>query len=152
MPQPRTAIVRPVPISAPRCAAASIPRARPLTIVTPHPAKSFAISSVMSFPDGVARRPPTIATATSSFGDKLPLTYNNGGGSEMVLSRAGYDRSNKVTVWILKRSTIFTWRSICRRILDSGPRRTDSANSGLQPALIKSSLVAPSTASGDPNA
>src|SRR5215831_16217098 len=40
MPQPRTATVVPPGSSAPRCASASIPRARPLTIASPAAASS----------------------------------------------------------------------------------------------------------------
>ena len=43
-------------------AAASTPRARPLTIVTPFEAKSHAKSSVTRLPYGVIERDPTIAT------------------------------------------------------------------------------------------
>src|SRR5574341_985217 len=62
-PEPRTATVRPPAASAPRCAAVSMPRARPLTIVTPRAASAPASSSATATPYGVARRAPTIATA-----------------------------------------------------------------------------------------
>jgi len=58
MPHPSTAIVRPFPATAPRCAAASMPRAKPLTMVTPRSERSLAISSVSTLPEAVALRPP----------------------------------------------------------------------------------------------
>ena len=50
MPCPSTAIVRPPAASAPRCAAVSMPRASPLTIVTPRAARSAARRSATSTP------------------------------------------------------------------------------------------------------
>ena len=55
--------VRPPAASAPRCAAASMPRANPLTIVTPLDASSAASDSATSTPYAVAARAPTMAIA-----------------------------------------------------------------------------------------
>ena len=53
----------PPPASAPRCAAASIPRAIPLTTTSPAPASSWPSSSATSSPYELGRREPTIVTA-----------------------------------------------------------------------------------------
>src|SRR6059036_715187 len=74
MPHPRTASVRPPASSAPRCAAASMPRARPLTIVTPRAPSSPASRSATSTPYGVASRAPTIASASASSTVTAPRT------------------------------------------------------------------------------
>src|SRR6185436_5680364 len=66
MPEPSTAIVRPPAASAPRCAAVSIPRASPLTIVTPRAASSPASDSATSTPYAVAARAPTMASASAA--------------------------------------------------------------------------------------
>ena len=94
----------------------------PLTIVNPAPARSFAISSVIRRPDGVARRPPTIATAvfaasiiafaySSILWLSLPLLYLVGFGFEVVGDRqlarfrADPSRRGQVLDWGLWRYT-----------------------------------------------
>src|SRR5713226_7869944 len=71
-PVPITATVTPPPTSAPRCAAASQPRARPLMTITPAFARSAASCSATASPYGEGRREPTIATRGPSGGGHLP--------------------------------------------------------------------------------
>src|SRR5712692_687704 len=71
-PVPMTATVTPPPTSAPRCAAASQPRARPLMTITPAFARSAASCSATASPYGEGRRDPTIATLGPSGGGHLP--------------------------------------------------------------------------------
>src|ERR1039458_6182391 len=61
-PQPSTATVSPPIASAPLCAAESIPRAMPLTIVSPAWARSLESRSATAKPYGVGRRVPTTAS------------------------------------------------------------------------------------------
>src|SRR5438105_3999079 len=68
MPEPSTAIVRPPAASAPRCAAASMPIARPLTTVTPSAASSRPSRSAVESPYALASREPTLAIASRSTG------------------------------------------------------------------------------------
>ena len=63
-----TAAVTPEASSAPSCAAASIPRARPLTTAQPSRARSAASTRARSRPYGVDAREPTIATARRGSG------------------------------------------------------------------------------------
>src|SRR5207253_152195 len=76
-------------VSAPRCAAASMPAARPLTTVTPAPASSRPSSSATRRPYSLARRAPTTATARSSSATSVPRTARTTGGSEIWRSRGG---------------------------------------------------------------
>src|SRR5712691_9875051 len=74
-PVPMTSIVIPPPKSAPRCAAASQPSARPLTTTTPARARSAASCSATASPYGDGRRDPTIATRGHSGGGHLPRAF-----------------------------------------------------------------------------
>src|SRR5262245_3850057 len=89
IPWPSTASVRPPAASAPRWAAASMPRASPLTIVTPLDARSAARDSATSTPYAVAARAPTMAIARASSGWSAPRTSSSGADG-MVASSAGY--------------------------------------------------------------
>ena len=71
-PDPSTAIVDPPPASAPRCAAESTPRARPLTTTMPRAARSAARRSATASPYGDAAREPTSATAGRSSAARRP--------------------------------------------------------------------------------
>ena len=63
-PQPSTATVSPPAASAPLCAAVSMPRAMPLTIVRPACARSAESRSATARPYGVGRRVPTTPSAS----------------------------------------------------------------------------------------
>ena len=80
-PLPSTARVRPPAARAPRWAAASMPRARPLVIVTPARARLPARRSACASPYCVACREPTMATAIASRGRISPRTKRMPGGS-----------------------------------------------------------------------
>src|SRR4029077_4423758 len=71
-PVPITATVTPPALSAPRWAAASIPRARPLTTITAERARSAASCSATASPYGDGRRDPTIATRGPAGGGQRP--------------------------------------------------------------------------------
>src|ERR1700736_1674532 len=75
-PVPMTATVMPPPTSAPRWAAASQPRARPLTTMTPARARSAASCSATASPYGDGRREPTIATRGPSGGGHVPRVFS----------------------------------------------------------------------------
>src|SRR5712692_4528156 len=75
-PVPMTATVTPPPTSAPRWAAASQPRARPLITITPARARSAASCSATASPYGDGRREPTIATRGPSGGGHLPRVFS----------------------------------------------------------------------------
>ena len=89
MPQPSTATVRPRPSSAPRWAWESMPRAMPLTTVTPFSASPWANSRAARWPSRVQRREPTTASARSSSWGHSPRTSSVAGGSYMPVSAAG---------------------------------------------------------------
>src|SRR5215472_2835875 len=72
-PVPITATVTPPALSAPRCDAASMPRARPLTTTTPACPSSSASCSATASPYGEGRREPTMATRGPAGGGHLPL-------------------------------------------------------------------------------
>lgn len=95
-PDPRTAIVRPAAESAPRWAAESIPRARPLTTTTPLDANSAPRRSATATPYGEAARDPTTATAGSLNASSEPLVQRTGGGSLMAPRAEGYSSSDHV--------------------------------------------------------
>ncbi len=96
-PEPNTAMLRPPTRSAPRCAAVSMPRARPLTMVTPRAARSAASVSATSSPYGVARRDPTTATASASSSTSAPRTWSVGGAVGTASRCAGYSASPRVS-------------------------------------------------------
>ena len=62
-PVPTTAMLLDAPASPPRCAAASMPSARPLTMVSPASLSACAKDSALAMPCAVALRLPTIASA-----------------------------------------------------------------------------------------
>src|ERR1700704_2175879 len=92
-PDPSTATVTPLPASAPRCAAESTPRARPLTTTSPHAARSPASCSATESPYGEAGPEPTIATAGALSAATRPRVHSTGGGSAIVVNAAGYAAS-----------------------------------------------------------
>src|SRR5256885_752514 len=71
-PVPITATVTPPALSAPRCAAASMPRARPLTTTTPARPSSSPSCSATASPYGDGLRERTIATRAPSGGGHRP--------------------------------------------------------------------------------
>src|SRR5205809_8086577 len=73
-----TATVIPPPFKAPRCAAASMPSARPLTTTTPTRASSSPSCSATASPYGDGRREPTIATRGPSGGGQRPGVRSSG--------------------------------------------------------------------------
>src|SRR4029077_45366 len=75
-PVPMTATVTPPPTSAPRCAAASQPSARPLTTTTPARARSPPSCSATASPYGEGRRDQTIATRGPSGGGHRPRAFS----------------------------------------------------------------------------
>src|SRR5262245_19478055 len=83
-PVPMTATVAPPPLRAPRCAAASMPRARPLMTTTLARARSRASCSATASPYGEGRREPTIATRGPSGGGHLPLVRRRGSGGDIL--------------------------------------------------------------------
>src|SRR5665213_3321903 len=89
MPQPSTATVPPPPSSAPWCAAASTPRAMPLTTVTPAAASSAPRSRAVSRAPGAARREPTTATQGLPGGGRRPITQSSAGGLSRCSRRSG---------------------------------------------------------------
>src|ERR1700693_836834 len=78
MPLPITATVMPPPFSAPRWAAASIPRASPLTTITPARARSAPSCSATASPYGEGRREPTMATRGPFGGGHRPRALSPG--------------------------------------------------------------------------
>jgi len=89
-------MVRPAAASAPRWAAASMPRARPLTTVKPARARPPANRSACRRPYCVAWRVPTIATAMLSCGSSCPRMNNTPGGVCVSASSRGYEASASV--------------------------------------------------------
>src|SRR5437868_9890992 len=89
-PDPSTATVIPPAASAPRCAAESTPRARPLTTTTPRAARSQPSCSATDNAYGVAAREPTTATASAFSGATQPRVQITAGGSAIVVSAVGY--------------------------------------------------------------
>src|SRR5256885_1524084 len=81
-PVPMTATVTPPAFSAPRCAAPSMPRARPLTTMTPALASSSPSCPATASPYGEGRREQTMATRGPWGGGQRPLVRSKG-------SRAG---------------------------------------------------------------
>ena len=63
-------MVVPAACRAPRCAAASIPRAAPLTTHAPTPPRPAAMRMATSLPDGEQLRAPTIATRSGEIGER----------------------------------------------------------------------------------
>src|SRR6267154_1930849 len=92
-PEPSTATVDPFAASAPRCAAESTPRARPLTTTTPRAARSPDNRSATLNPYGEPAREPTMATEGRERAARLPRTHKAGGGSTIAESAAGYEAS-----------------------------------------------------------
>jgi hypothetical protein len=92
-PDPSTATVDPPPASAPRCAAESTPRARPLITTMPRAARSAPRRSATASPCGDAAREPTSATAGCSSADAAPRIQSTNGGSVIAASAAGYEGS-----------------------------------------------------------
>src|SRR3954464_9466348 len=95
-PEPSTATVAPPAESAPRCAAESTPRARPLTMTIPRAARSPASCSATASAYGDAARDPTIATAGALSASTRPRVHRTGGGSTIVVRAAGYDGASHV--------------------------------------------------------
>ena len=89
-------MVRPVR-SAPRCAAESTPRARPLTTVTPRAARSAASRPAVSSATLDAARDPTIATAGASKDSSAPRYHTAGGQSPMAVSADGRRGSSQAS-------------------------------------------------------
>src|SRR3970040_1832353 len=90
-------MVLPPPASAPSWAAASIPRAIPLTTVIPSNARSAESPRANSFPAAVGERVPTTATASPQAG-QAPRQYRTSGASGTDASRGGYSSEPRVTI------------------------------------------------------
>ena len=75
----------------------SLPRARPLTIVTPRFARPRARLRARERPSCDASRVPTMATPPASAGSGSPRHITNGGRWWMPSSWAGYSSSKRVT-------------------------------------------------------
>ena len=86
-------MVLPPASSAPRCASASIPCARPLVTTTPRDASSAASRRAMRAPAGVARRLPTTATWGADSTPGSPRTNSTAGASGIAPSRSGISGS-----------------------------------------------------------
>src|SRR5947207_5819022 len=121
IPDPRTPTVRPPALSAPRCAAASTPRARPLTMVSPAAARSPASRSATLSAYGEAARAPTIATPGVLRTPALPRIQRTNGGSGIVVSAAGYAGSLHVTGVARTLCAASTTRAASARNLDEAP-------------------------------
>ncbi len=91
MPLPSTATGVPPASTVARCAAPSMPSARPLTTVTPWEARAAPIDSAACRPYGVQRRDPTTATERAFKAWGSPRTKRQAGGSYSSDSRGGYD-------------------------------------------------------------
>ncbi len=85
-------MVEPPPSRAPRWAAASMPRAPPLTVATPARARVRAREAATSRPIGEALLAPTMATRGAS-GSSGPTTNSPAGGSRRSMSGGGYPGS-----------------------------------------------------------
>ena len=84
--------------SAPAWAAESIPSAIPETTGSPAAARPRPSERETSSPYGVARRAPTIATASpAGTAASDPATWSTAGGSGSSRSRSGYARSQRQT-------------------------------------------------------
>jgi len=70
---PTTAIVDPLPCSAPSCAAPSMPSASPDTMQTPARDRLAAKLAALALPWLVALRAPTIASAGRASNSRRPL-------------------------------------------------------------------------------
>src|ERR1700730_4283884 len=89
-PWARIAIVTPRFSTAPECAAASIPSARPLTVERSCSAKTKAILRAIFKPVSVAFRAPTTAHPDLYKAPTEPRTYKMGGASLIYRRRRGY--------------------------------------------------------------
>ncbi len=125
-PDPRTAAVRPVS-SAPRCAAESTPRARPLTTVMPRDARSLAIRVAVSMATADAAREPTIATAGAVSASSSPRNQSAGGRSSNVSSAAGNAGSFQATVRIPRLAAAARTAAACGNRARARSRRWGSS-------------------------
>src|SRR5438132_12204480 len=87
-PVPITATVTPPALSAPRCAAASMPSARPLTTTTPARPSSSPSCSATASPYGDGLREPTIATRGHSGGGHRPRARSCASGGDILQPEA----------------------------------------------------------------
>src|SRR2546430_4611986 len=87
-PVPITATVTPPALSAPRCAAASMPSARPLTTTTPARPSSSPSCSATASPYGDGLREPTIATRGPSGGGHRPRARSCASGGDILQPEA----------------------------------------------------------------
>src|SRR4030095_4789826 len=86
-PSPSIPTVAPPPVSAPRCAAESTPRASPLTTTRPAEARSTANCSATDNAYGDPARDPTMATAGRLSDSTPPRVHNIAGGTADVAER-----------------------------------------------------------------
>ena len=97
-PDPSTAMLVPPAASAPRCDAASIPRAAPLTTQAPTPPSPAPMLIATSLPEGEQFRAPTTATRSDSSVSRPPPTNSATGGSYGSSRNSGrYSSSPRVT-------------------------------------------------------
>src|SRR5207253_497604 len=133
-------MVPPDPSRAASCAAASTPRAKPETIVTPACESSRASRAATSRPYRVALREPTTATAGRVNLSSRPTAKRRNGGSAISASRTGYSGSNAVTIRRPQASTDAAHRSAAAssgpartaRALPTEPRRSESSPCGVE--------------------
>ena len=95
-PVPMTAMVEPhwrffaKAAKAPRCAAASMPKAKPEMMFMPPAANSCANCSALLMPCAVALRLPTIAKFVAPLSKSMrPFAYSKGGGSAVLNNNCG---------------------------------------------------------------
>ncbi|EZP50292.1 hypothetical protein BW41_03179 [Sphingomonas sp. RIT328] len=75
--------------SAPTCAAVSMPRARPETIVAPCAARSWAKPRARRQAAAEALRAPTMAMVSAAHSDTSPRTISAGGAASLCASSGG---------------------------------------------------------------
>ena len=88
----------PDPASAPLCEAVSMPRASPLTTVTPRKVSLRERSEAILCPYVVDALAPTIPTQLLLIKAGFPLTYRSGGGSCIFFNKSGKAESAWVTM------------------------------------------------------
>ena len=98
IPQPRTSIVLPPALRAPRCASASIPRAPPLTTQTPARPRAPPSRRETSAPPGEQLRAPTMPTRKGGSPSEAPIANRAAGGSKRSSRSFGYSGSPTATI------------------------------------------------------
>ena len=136
-PDPSTATVGPPPASAPRCAAASTPRASPLITATPCSARPAARCSATAQAYGEPVREPTTATAGAESSAGSPRTQRTAGGSSISASCLGY--AGSVQPIALTPARAPRSRSRAARARSSGRREASAAGASRRSAASSAS-------------